>query len=191
MSTSRFALLTRNLLAFGFGAALFVSSGLQAKAQGGVLPRLQSEQQAGWVEDMAGMRHFSGLRCPDAVGPLSRSKVLSANTQQVAGCIYLGRDGVNAVLRQHLKGSGKNAARLFKENFAKAGFAEVKLTGVSASGISFMTREWKNTTDIETLWQLQGEKADYTLWLYYVLPKHETDIGITLRAFEEILARQN
>ena len=64
------------------------------------------EDEDGWVSDFEGLRHFSGMRCPDVVGGFLRSKVLGADSDRMAGCIYSGEDGMTAVLRQHLLGTG-------------------------------------------------------------------------------------
>ncbi|EFO30788.1 conserved hypothetical protein [Roseibium sp. TrichSKD4] len=174
-----------------FALIFILSATNEPSAQGTGGARVYSDQQEGWVEDMAGMRHYSGLRCPDLVGPLARAKVLAADADRVAGCIYLGRDGINAILRKHVPGSGRQSTYLFKKNYSSAGFQQVQLTGVSASGVSFKTRQRGDRVYIETMWQFEGEKADFTLWLYYILPKHETDIAATLEAFKVMLARQN
>ena len=166
-------------------------TGTPVQAQSGFGASVQNDQQAGWIEDMAGMRHFSGLRCPDVVGSLARAKVLASDTQHMSGCIYIGSEGMNAVLRQHLKGQGRAALATFQSSFASAGFKEVKLTGISGGGVSFRAREWEKDTHVETLWQFEGRTADYTLWLHYVLPKHETDVGTIVSAFKDMLARQN
>lgn len=166
-------------------------TGTAVQAQFGGGSSLQADQQVGWIEDMAGMRHFSGLRCPDVVGSLARAKVLASDTQRMSGCIYIGSEGMNAVLRQHLKGQGRTALATFRSNFSSAGFKEVKLTGISGGGISFRAREWEKAIHVETLWEFEGRSADYTLWLHYVLPKHETDVGTIVSAFKDMLARQN
>lgn len=149
------------------------------------------EDEGGWVSDFEGLRHFSGLRCPDVVGDLLRSKVLGADSDRMAGCIYSGEGGMTAVLRQHLLGSGTAEARKYMKNYKAAGFREIALTGVAESGISFVTRDWTPATQCETLWHFSGKKADYTLWLTYILPGQETVVGPAVAAFTETLNRQN
>ncbi|WP_417677438.1 hypothetical protein [Roseibium sp.] len=149
------------------------------------------EDEDGWVSDFEGLRHFSGMRCPDVVGGFLRSKVLGADSDRMAGCIYSGEDGMTAVLRQHLLGTGTVEARKYMMNFKAAGFREITLTGVAHSGISFVTRDWTQATQCETLWHYSGKKADYTLWLTYSLPGQETIIGPAVAAFTETLNRQN
>jgi len=145
----------------------------------------------GWVSDFAGLRHFSGMRCPDVVGGFLRSKALGAGSDRMAGCIYSGEGGMTAVLRQHLLGTGAAEARNYMKNYKAAGFREIALTGVAQSGISFVTRDWTQATLCETLWHFTGKKADYTLWITYSLPGQETVVGPAVAAFTDILNRQN
>lgn len=149
------------------------------------------DEQVGWVSDIAGLRHFSGMRCPDIVGGFIRSKVLTADADRMAGCIYSGDNGMTAVLRQHLNGTGQAEARKFVKAFKSSGFAPVNLSGAAQSGVSFITRGWTQATQCETLWHFSGKKADFTLWLAYTLPAQETEIGPAVAAFTETLNRQN
>lgn len=149
------------------------------------------EKDAGWQSDVSGLRHFTGLRCPDAIGPFFRIKVLEGDAVSLAGCIYTGRDGITAVLRKHLQDTGRREALKFSRNYKAAGFEPISLSGVAASGISFRTRNWTPTSLCETLWYFSGDKADYTLWLSYVLPTQEAEVGPALSAFTEALAHQD
>ena len=150
-----------------------------------------AKQQAGWVSDVYGLRHFNGLRCPDVVGSLFRVKALSANADRMAGCIYSGSDGMRAVLRQHIQGSGKQSAQSFLTAYQNSGFQQVALSGAAASGISFITNDWSSGTQCETLWHFSGVKADFSLWMMYALPLQETEVEPAVKAFIDILNRQN
>ncbi len=152
---------------------------------------LARDREAGWVNDIIGLRHFSGLRCPDMVGGFYRSKVLSADSDRMAGCIYTGDNGLAAVLRQHLSGTGADVAKDFLEAYKASGFSKAALTGVAQSGISYITRSWTPSKLCETLWHFSGKKADYTLWLTYSLPGQEAEVGPAVAAFVETLNRQN
>ncbi|MTI45271.1 hypothetical protein JM93_01348 [Roseibium hamelinense] len=150
-----------------------------------------AEGTEGWLNDVNGLRHFAGLRCPDIIGTFYRTKVLSTDADRMAGCQYTGRDGMIAVLRQHLTGTGGNAAKTFLRSYRLAGFEKVEMTGIAASGISFRTRTWSDTPICETLWYFQGESADYTLWLAYTLPAQEADVEPAVNAFRQALAVLN
>ncbi|WP_297579148.1 hypothetical protein [Roseibium sp.] len=149
------------------------------------------EKEAGWQSDVKGLRHFTGLRCPDVVGPFFRIKVMEGDADSQAGCIYTGRDGITAVLRKHLQATGRRQALKFSRNYKAAGFEPIKLTGAAASGVSFRTRNWTPNSLCETLWYFSAKEADYTLWLAYTLPTQEIDVGPALAAFTAILAQQN
>lgn len=177
-----------------FRARFSVAAGLLALGMClAVLPGGANAQdnEDGWVSDFEGLRHFSGMRCPDVVGGFLRSKVLGADSDRMAGCIYSGEEGMTAVIRQHLLGTGTAEARKYMKNYKAAGFREIALTGVARSGISFVTRDWTQATQCETLWHFAGKKADYTLWLTYSLPGQETIVGPAVAAFTETLNRQN
>ncbi|WP_417670865.1 hypothetical protein [Roseibium sp.] len=150
-----------------------------------------AQQQAGWVSDVRGMRHFNGLRCPDLVGSLFRTKVLAADADRMAGCVYSGRDGLRAIMRQHLSGTGGRSANDFLTQYTAAGFRQASLSGAAANGVTFITSDWTPTTHCETLWHFTGENADYTVWMAYSLPTQEAEIGPALDAFTDILNRQN
>lgn len=164
-------------------AAIAASS--QARAQ------TPPEHEAGWQSDLEGLRHFTGLRCPDTIGPFYRIKVMEGEGSSLSGCIYTGRDGLTAVLRNHTHGTGRQEALTFSRNYKAAGFEPVKLSGAAASGVSFRTRGWTSTSLCETLWYFSGAKADYTLWIAFTLPAQEADIGPALEVFTAALARQN
>ncbi|PVB59304.1 hypothetical protein DCO57_23075 [Labrenzia sp. 011] len=149
------------------------------------------EQDAGWQSDFSGLRHFTGLRCPDMIGTFYRIKVMQGDAVSLAGCVYTGRGGITAVLRNHLEDTGRREALTFSRNYKAAGFEPIRLTGAAASGTSFRTRNWTAKSLCETLWYFSGEKADYTLWLSYTLPTQEVEIGPALAAFTQALASQN
>ncbi|WP_209015127.1 hypothetical protein [Roseibium limicola] len=151
---------------------------------------MQSQESVGWQADVDGMRHFSGLRCPDEVGAFFRTKVLASDGDRMAACIYTGNDGMSAVLRQHLAGTGQATATSFLENYKNAGFQRVTLSGPASEGISFKTRPWTASVLCETLWYFDGPKADYTLWMAYGLPSQEAEVGPALDAFVRLLNRQ-
>ena|GEM_PF-2190641 len=164
---------------------IFCGLSLPAAAQ------VPPEHDAGWQSDVDGLRHFTGLRCPDVIGSFFRIKVMKGDAVSLASCIYTGRDGITAVLRKHLQATGRREALTFSRSYKAAGFEPVKLTGAAASGISFRTRNWTPATLCETLWYFSGEKADYTLWLAYTLPTQEAEVGPAVTAFTEALASQN
>ncbi|MGX1496085.1 hypothetical protein ACSSV1_001106 [Labrenzia sp. MBR-25] len=165
--------------------ALTTAAGMPAYAQ------VPPEKDAGWQSDVGGLRHFTGLRCPDMIGGYYRIKVMEGDAVSQAGCIYTGRDGITAVLRKHLQGTGRREALTFSRNYKAAGFEPIKLTGAAASGISFRTRSWTPTSLCETLWYFSGATSDYTLWLSYTLPTQEVEIGPAVTAFTMALANQN
>ncbi|MEJ8474834.1 hypothetical protein [Roseibium algae] len=162
-----------------------------ADQQSGSAQNQVAQQQVGWVNDVRGMRHFSGLRCPDIVGSLFRTKVLAADADRMAGCVYTGDHGFKAILRQHLSGTSQKAAEHFQSAYKSAGFSQISLSGAAESGISFKTRDWTANTLCETLWRFSGRKADYTLWMSYLLPSQEADVGPAVAAFTNILTSQN
>ncbi|MCX2722037.1 hypothetical protein [Roseibium salinum] len=149
------------------------------------------EYDAGWQSDVGGLRHFTGLRCPDMIGPFYRVKVMKGDGVSLAGCVYTGRDGISAVLRKHLPDTGRQQALTFSRNYKAAGFDPIKLSGAAASGISFRTSKQTPGTLCETLWYFTAEEADYTLWLAYTLPAQEIEVGPAMAAFTEALAGQN
>ena len=91
-------------LTFGVVAALLANSA-SPMAQTAA-PKVQSEYEAGWVNDALGMRHFSGLSCPNRLGDLTRTKVLAAARTRLAGCIYSSEQGLQIVVRQHAPDTG-------------------------------------------------------------------------------------
>lgn len=167
---------------------------LQSAASAVVAPahaQVPPEKEAGWQSDVGGLRHFMGLRCPDQIGPFFRIKVLEGGATSLAGCIYTGKDGMTAVLRQHVQDTGRREAISFSRNYKAAGFEEVQLSGAASTGISFRTRSWTPTSLCETLWHFAGTKADFTLWLSYTLPTQQDEVGPAVTAFTEVLAQQN
>jgi hypothetical protein len=143
---------------------------------------------AGWKTVANGMRHFTGLTCPDRVGSLSRLQVLPSSADRVAGCIYQSDTGISAILRSHPSGNSAQAAREFETRYGEAGFSRLSATGAAASGISFKTGETRNGTRCETLWRFHARASDYTLWMSYTLPQQETTIGPLVTAFAAQLA---
>lgn len=157
----------------------------------GASAQTSPEAEAGWQSDVEGLRHFAGLRCPDVIGAFYRIKVLEGDGSSIAACIYTGYDGITAVLRMHLQGTGRREAVNFSRSYKTAGFEPVKLSGAAASGISYKTGTQDGTTQCETLWHFAGAQSDYTLWMAYTLPAQEADIGPAVASFTEALARQN
>ncbi|MGV2976869.1 hypothetical protein AB1P65_15560 [Roseibium alexandrii] len=153
--------------------------------------QVSPEAEAGWQSDVEGLRHFNGLRCPDVIGAFYRIKVIEGDGSSLAGCIYTGRDGITAVLRMHLQGSGRREAVSFSRSYKAAGFESILLSGPAETGISFKTGTRDNATQCETFWHFAGAKADFTLWMAYTLPTQEIDIGPAIASFTEALARQN
>ncbi len=174
----------RNIFAPVFCIALLAT-------QPGAIAQVPPEKDAGWQSDVSGLRHFSGFRCPDMIGPFYRIKVMQGDATSLAGCIYTGRDDLTAVIRKHRQGSGRREALKFHRNYRSAGFEPVRLTGAAASGISFKTRNWSPSQLCETLWYFEGTDADYTLWISYTLPAQEADIGPAVKAFTQALVQQN
>lgn len=168
-------------------AAISLAAGPELAAQS-VDP---DKNATGWVNDVRGMRHFSGLRCPDEVAAMTRTKILPSDSRRQAGCIYSARSGLTAVLRRHLKGSGGREAQNFLERYKAAGYQRLTLTGPAASGLSFKTYQGPASTKCETLWHFSGKNADFTLWMQYQLPAMESEIGITLDGFRRALSLQN
>ncbi|WP_209007235.1 hypothetical protein [Roseibium litorale] len=164
---------------------------LAVSLAGAAMAQTAGNEESEWTPDVYGVRHFSGLRCPDVVGFVFRTKLLSADADRMAGCVYAGDAGMQLVLRSHLSGTGARAAETFLESYRAAGFHEVSLTGPASRGISFQTRDWAPGILCETLWYFNGKKADYSLWMSYSLPSQEADIVPALKAFEDLLARQN
>lgn len=174
---------------FVFFALAGLISGIWSTAP--VRAQVPPEKDAGWQSDFSGLRHFTGLRCPDMIGSYYRIKVMEGDEVSLAGCIYTGRDGITAVLRKHVGGTGRREALGFSRSYKAAGFEPIKLSGAAASGVSFRTRGWTPTNLCETLWYFSGAKADYTLWLSYTLPTQEVEIGPAVAAFTGALASQN
>ncbi|QDG76795.1 hypothetical protein [Labrenzia sp. PHM005] len=171
------------LLSLGLG--LFSAGRPAAYAQ------VSPEAEAGWQSDVEGLRHFTGLRCPDVIGAFYRIKVMEGDGSSLAGCIYTGRDGITAVLRMHLQGTGRREAVNFSRSYKAASFEAIQLSGAAASGISFKTGTRGPATQCETLWHFAGAKSDFTLWMAYTLPTQEVDIGPAIASFTDALARQN
>lgn len=168
--------------------------GLPLLLQAASLPvraQVPPEKEAGWQSDVAGLRHFTGLRCPDMVGPFYRVKALEGDASSLAACVYTGEDGLTAVVRKHLQATGRKEAVKFSRNYKAAGFEPVKLSGAAATGISFRTRNWTPISLCETLWYFSGATADYTLWLSYKLPTQEGEVGPAVAAFTQMLAQQD
>lgn len=143
---------------------------------------------AGWTNVINGMRHFTGLVCPDKLASLNRTRVLSGSADRHAGCVYQNAEGISAVLRTHPSGAGEQAARAFRDRFHAAGFKTAEMTGAAASGISFLTGARGGKERCETLWRLRNGSADFTLWIAYSLPDETGEIGALVAAFARLLA---
>ncbi|MEP4410724.1 MAG: hypothetical protein ABJQ71_12475 [Roseibium sp.] len=170
---------------------LLLSAAFAAQMPNSSIAQAALEQDAGWQSDVNGLRHFTGMRCPDTIGVFYRIKVMEGDGASLAGCIYTGRDGITAVLRMHNQGGGRHEARKFSQSYKTAGFEQIELTGAPSSGISFRTRSWTPSKLCETLWYFSGKKADFTLWMSYNLPTQKEDVGPALDSFVGALTRQN
>ncbi len=165
------------LLALMAGLGTLVASGAQAQVQ------IDRSPETGWQTDTRGMRHFTGLSCPDQVGRLSRVGVLSSGPDRIAGCIYLTPEGISAVLRSHPHGSSERTATAFVERYTKAGFQRIQTSGPAAAGVSFGTASDGASQRCETLWRFTGRSTDFTLWMAYSLPAEGELIAPLLNAF--------
>ena len=145
--------------------------------------------ESGWRTVTTGMRHFTGLTCPDRVASLNRIHVLGSGVDRVAGCVYQGDDGTNAILRSHPVGTSAEITRTFSKRYSEAGFARLETTGASAAGVSFRTGRRGDGTRCETLWRFTAQTADYTLWMVYTLPSQAESIGPMVTAFAQVMAR--
>jgi len=143
---------------------------------------------SGWRTVTTGMRHFTGLVCPDRISTLSRIRVLTSAPDRIAGCVYQASNGISGVLRSHPAGTSARVAETFRDRFSQAGFEEVRLSGAAEAGISFRTGETDGRTRCETLWRFAAQGADYTLWLVYTLPAQAETIGPLVAAFARHLA---
>ncbi|WP_439529759.1 hypothetical protein [Pannonibacter sp.] len=152
-------------------------------------PKVQSEYEAGWVNDALGMRHFSGLSCPNRLGDLTRTKVLAAARTRLAGCIYTSERGMQLVIRQHAPDTGRDEAKRFADAYQKAGYALLRLSGVAEQGITFRTGGTDERALLESFWHLKGRSSDYSLWISYNLPDHETVLEPAFQEITEQLAR--
>ncbi|MBA5778449.1 hypothetical protein H2509_15065 [Stappia sp. F7233] len=148
------------------------------------------ETDSGWQVDPRGMRHFTGLSCPDNLGRMSRVKILSSQLDRIAGCVYLSPEGIAAVIRSHPKGAGTQAQASFAERFSQAGFTLVDGEGPAASGVTFRIGGAREGMRSETLWRFDGAQMDYTLWMAYTLPLQGALVGPILQAFIEEAASQ-
>lgn len=147
------------------------------------------ETDSGWQVDPRGMRHFTGLSCPDQIDSMSRVKILSSDLDRIAGCIYQSPDGINAVLRSHPKGTSEGTAMDFAARYGEAGFTRIDASGVASSGVTFRLGTNGNDIACETLWRFAGKEMDYTLWLAYRLPSQSETIGPLLAAFIREIAK--
>lgn len=143
---------------------------------------------AGWKNVTAGMRHFTGLTCPDRLGSLNRLQVLASSPDRIAGCVYQSDTGISAILRSHPSGTSEQAARSFERRFTASGFKRLSASGVAANGISFRTGQDRAGTRCETLWRFRSRNAEYTLWMSYTLPLQEMAVGPIVEAFAGLLA---
>lgn len=147
------------------------------------------DSDSGWHTVIGGMRHFTGLTCPDRIGMLSRVRVLTSAADRIAGCVYLATNGISVVVRSHLPGSSAAAARAFNRRYSAAGFKRLAATGAAAAGLSFNTGVTGDRTRCETLWRLTGRRTDYTLWMAYSLPDQGDLVGPLVADFTRQLAR--
>lgn len=174
-------------LTVGVVAALVANSAsLEAQT---AAPKVQSEYEAGWVNDALGMRHFSGLSCPNRLGDLTRTKVLAAARTRLAGCIYSSEQGLQIVVRQHAPDTGPLEAQRFAASYQAARFAPVRLSGVSSQGITFRTGGTEERALLETFWHMRGRSSDYSLWISYTLPEHENLVEPAYMELRDQLAR--
>lgn len=162
-------------------ALLFASPAL---AQSGI-----ENEEIGWVADVRALRHFSGLRCPDIVANYFRTKVLAADSDRMAGCVYAGPDGISLILRQHTPDTATQSAETFLRTYQAAGFQRVAPD--SPGAITFKTRPWTPIQLNETLWYLSGKKADYTIWISYEAPLQKEELAPALKAFSAMLSQLN
>jgi hypothetical protein len=153
-------------------------------------PAQERASDSGWKTVTAGMRHFTGLTCPDQVATLNRIRVLTGSVDRIAGCIYQNAEGVSAIVRSHPSGSGATAARDFRERYSAAGFPLLETSGAAAAGISFLTGSENGDNRCETLWRFRTGTTDYTLWMVYSLPGQEAEIGPLVTAFARLLAEK-
>lgn len=186
------AALTRRRRAAAISAVLaFAPAGLPVSAQTPV-PSVQNEYEAGWINDAQGMRHFTGFRCPNEVGTMTRSKVLPTVNTRVASCIYVDETaGIQVVVSAFLQGTARREAGKFKTGYEAAGYKELALSGIAASGITFTTGGNESRMLCETLWPMSGKNADYTVWIHYSLPFHEKAVEPAFNAVVKMLKAQN
>lgn len=173
-----------------FPCAAVLALALSATAS--VPPALSQQRstESGWKVVTRGMRHFTGLTCPDEVASLNRIRVLSGSADRIAGCIYQNPAGISAIVRSHPSGNGAAAARAFRERYSAAGFPLLETTGAAAAAISFLTGEGKDTSRCESLWRFRTSNTDYTLWIAYTLPGQAGEIGPLVTSFAELLAEK-
>ena len=186
------AALTRWHRVAAISAALaFAPAVLPASAQTAA-PSVQNEYEAGWINDAQGMRHFTGFRCPNEVGGLTRSKVMPTVNSRVASCIYVDETGgIQVVVSAFQQGMARREAGKFKTGYQAAGYKELALSGIAASGITFTTGGGQGRMLCETLWPMSGKSADYTVWIHYSLPFHEQAVEPAFNAVVEMLKAQN
>lgn len=174
----------------GFAALLLTCSGLPSEAQIAA-PSVQNEYEAGWINDATGMRHFTGFSCPNELGSLTRSKVMPTVNSRVASCVYIEEStGIEVVISAFQQGTARQEVANFMRGYQAAGFKELKLSGIAASGITFTTGGDQERMLCETLWPLSGKSADYTVWIHYSLPFHEKAIEPVFNAVLEMLKAQ-
>lgn len=173
-------------------AVILASAGLAGPAltSAGATTDRPGLSDSGWRNVTAGMRHFTGLTCPDRIGSLSRLQVLASSSDRIAGCVYQSDTGIAAILRSHPPGESEEAARSFAERYAEAGFPRMATSGAAASGLTVRTGEDRSGTRVETLWRFHTRRADYTLWMSYALPLQADAIGPLVAAFATELAEE-
>ncbi|WP_430511764.1 hypothetical protein [Pannonibacter phragmitetus] len=186
------AALTKWLHAAAISAALGFACAAQPASAQTPAPSVQNEYEAGWINDAKGMRHFTGFRCPNEVGGLTRSKVMPTVNSRIASCIYLDETaGIQVVISAFQQGMARREAGKFKTGYQAAGYKELALSGIAASGITFTTGGNQSRMLCETLWPMSGKNADYTVWIHYSLPVHEQAVEPAFKAVVEMLKQQN
>jgi hypothetical protein len=177
-------------MAAGIAALAFICSGLPSTAQMAA-PSVQNQYEAGWINDATGMRHFTGFSCPNELGSLTRSKVMPTVNSRIASCVYIEEGtGLEVVISAFQQGTARQEAANFMDAYRAAGYKELKLAGIAASGITFTTGGGKDRMLCETLWPMAGKSADYTVWIHYSLPFHEKAVEPAFKSVVEMLKAQ-
>ncbi|MDX5594136.1 hypothetical protein [Pseudovibrio sp. SPO723] len=137
---------------------------------------------SGWKQQLDGLRHYSGLECPDTVGGLHRSGVTPDIADTGPGCKYLGEQGVEAVFRQHRPYRLVDIQRTFLDEYEGSGFT---LVDGPENSLTFQTDLEGAEATMESLWAFQGEESGYTLW-FAADRNFLAEADRTLRAFQRL-----